>query len=80
MAKYLMEQLSGWVGSLAAQNMAAALAVVAVLAVLSGLLLAMVLRLLRTVLPWLVAAAAISLLWYAGVLQRCWQWLLGLGG
>jgi len=58
--------------------LAIALAVVLGFAALDGLLLAILLKLLRALLPWLVLAGAIALCWYAGLLDHCWSWLTSL--
>ena len=77
MFSQLLEQFTVWLDSLTARgNIAITLAVIGVVAVLSGLLLVAALRLLRALLPSLVLAVAVALCWYAGLLN---QWLLSLG-
>jgi len=75
----LANQLGVWINSLSQGNAGIALATVAVLAALSGLIMAAILRLLRVLLPWLVLAGTAALCWHLGLLDQCWQWLMSLG-
>ncbi len=77
-AVQLLEQFTTWVSSLAQENLAIALVAVLGFAALGGPLLAILLKLLRALLPWLVLAGAIVLCWYTGLLDRCWSWLTSL--
>jgi len=77
-AVQLLEQFTTWVSSLAQENLAIALVAVLGFATLGGPLLAILLKLLRALLPWLVLAGAIALCWYTGLLDRCWSWLTSL--
>ena len=78
MVTQLAEQFIGWLDSVAQANMGIALGVVAVVAALSGLLLAAALRLLRALLPFLVVAGAVVLCWHAGLLDHCWRSLMSM--
>ena len=79
MAAYLADQFIAWINSLAQDNMGIALTLIVGLAALSGLLLAAILRLLRTLLPFLVMAGALALCWHTGLLDQCYEWLVSLG-
>jgi uncharacterized membrane protein len=79
MVTQLAEQFIVWLDSLAQDNMGIALAVVAVVSALGGLLLAAALRLLRALLPLMVVAGAVILCWHMGLLDQCYQWLMTLG-
>lgn len=75
----MAEEFIVWLDSLAQDNIAIALAVVVVVAALSGLLLAVALRLLRALLPFLVLAGTVALCWYTGLLDHCYQLFTSLG-
>ena len=79
MVTQLAEQFIVWLDSLAQANIGIALIVVAVVAALSGLLLAAALRLLRALLPFLVVAGTIALCWHTGLLAQCYQSFISLG-
>lgn len=68
-------QLLQWINNLAQGNIAVALAVILSLAAVVGLLLSVVLKLLRILLPWLMIAAVVAFCWHTGLLEQCWQWL-----
>ncbi len=67
MAASLAEQFAAWLANLAHYNIAITLAMVLGLSAL--LLLALVLRLFRALLPLLVLAGAVALCWYTGMLD-----------
>ena len=78
MAACLADELIACINSLAQDNVGIALTLIVGLAALGGLLLAAALRLLRALLPFLVVAGAVALCWHAGLLDRCYEWLLSL--
>ncbi|MBL7208745.1 MAG: hypothetical protein ISS52_01475 [Dehalococcoidia bacterium] len=78
MAAYLADQFIAWINSLAQDNVGIALTLILGLAALSGLLLVAALRLLRTLLPFLVVTGTVVLCWHTGLLDQCYEWLLSL--
>ena len=69
-AMQLVEQFIAWLNNLAQSDIVITLAAIGIVAALSGLLLAAILRLLRTLPPFLVVAGAVVLCWYMGLLDR----------
>jgi len=78
-AMQLVEQFIAWLNNLAQSDIVITLAVIGIVAALSGLLLASILRLLRTLLPFLVVTGAVVLCWHTGLLEQYYQLLLSMG-
>ena len=75
MEKWLWEQLVSGIQAFSQGNPLLALVLVAALAAVAGLLLAMIIRVIRAVLPLLILAGFVLLCWQMGLLHQCWQWL-----
>lgn len=75
MEKWLWEQLILCIQSLSQGNLLLALVVVAAFVAIAGMLLAMIIRVIRAVLPFLIVASFVALCWQMGLLNQCWQWL-----
>ncbi len=78
-AMQLVKQFIAWLNNLAQSDIVITLAVIGIVAALSGLLVAAILRLLRALLPFLVVTGAVVLCWHTGLLGQCYQWFTSLG-
>lgn len=74
MAAQLVKHLAALIQVLAQQNALGTLVAAMVIATLCGLVIAVMLRLLRWLLPWLLLAGVIFVCWKIWLLQPLWQW------
>jgi hypothetical protein len=75
MEKWLWEQMVTYIQAFSQGNLLLTLVLIAAIVAVTGIMLAMIIRVIRALLPFMAIAGFVALCWQMGLVNWCWQWL-----